>query len=841
MKFASPVRARSRSRAGALVRAAFLSAALGLPALASAQSTARTAFVQLFEWKWTDVAKECASYLGPKGFAAVQVSPPNEHNWISSGDGAPYPWWMRYQPVSYSLDRSRSGTRAEFIAMVNQCKAAGVGIYVDAVINHMSAGNSGTSSAGRGWSWHNYPGLYGVNDFHSPVCGISNSDYTGSIDNVQNCELSGLQDLNTSTSYVRGKIADYLVDLANIGVAGFRVDAAKHMSPTDLGAIIDNVNARVGTNKPFWFLEVIGASGEVVQPSQYFGLAGGAATVTEFAFGPKLYDKFAGGGKLADLKTFGESWGLMGSSKAIAFVDNHDKQRNHGGGGNYITYHSGSTYDLANVFMLAWPYGYPALMSSYAFNRSSTFDTSYGPPFNSDGSTKGPWDGGVTSPACFNQSVGGWVCEHRWRSIGNMVSFRNATVANWTVTDWWDNGNNQVAFGRGNKGFVAINKEGTALTRTFKTSLPAAKYCDVISGDYDATAKTCSGTVVTVDASGNVTMTVPANGAAAIHVDAVVGTTPPPAGASLTVRAQGVTLGSGESVYVVGDAAALGAWSPCSATKLSAGNGEYSATLSVPASTAVQYKFIKYSNCNSASWEAGNNRSTTTAATGGSSSVCGVFGSTAACTTTGTTANVNFTVQGAAPASGQVVYVTGNVAALGNWAPCSAVPLTVGSDGSYSASVALPAATAVQYKFLKFSSCSSPSWEAGNNRAVTTPAAGGSAAVCGVFGSTAGCSTGGTTASVTFNVSASVVSGQSVYVLGSIPALASWNTANALALASTGTSNWSKTLELPPSTSFEYKYIKKDSAGNVTWESGSNRVVTSAAAGVAQTLNDSWK
>ena len=55
------------------------------------QDLNRTAFVQLFEWKWTDIARECETYLGPKGFAAVQISPPNEHAWITSGDGAPYP------------------------------------------------------------------------------------------------------------------------------------------------------------------------------------------------------------------------------------------------------------------------------------------------------------------------------------------------------------------------------------------------------------------------------------------------------------------------------------------------------------------------------------------------------------------------------------------------------------------------------------------------------------------------------------------------------------------------------------------------------------------------------
>ncbi|AKJ28453.1 alpha-amylase [Caldimonas brevitalea] len=505
---------RSFARAAvALGVASLLGAAPWAASTAHAQASARTAFVHLFEWKWTDVAKECETYLGPKGFAGVQVSPPNEHNWVTSGNGAPYPWWMRYQPVSYNLDRSRSGTRAEFQDMVNRCNAVGVGIYVDAVINHMSGGSSGTSSAGRSWSYHHYPGLYSGYDFHSPVCAVNN--YSNA-DNVQLCELSGLQDLHTGTPYVRGKIADYLVGLANMGVKGFRVDAAKHISPGDLGAIIDNVNSRVAT-RPYWFLEVIGAPGEAVQPEQYFGLGGGQVNVTEFNYGKQLYGKFANG-RLADLETFGPTWGLMPSHKAVAFVDNHDKQRGHGGGGSYLTYHAGSTYNLANVFMLAWPYGYPSVMSSYAFNRASEYDTSFGPPHHSGGATKGPWDGNVSSPACFNQQIGGWVCEHRWRPIGNMVGFRNATLGTWAVTDWWDNDHNQIAFGRGDKGFVVINKEGAALTRNFKTSLPAGRYCDVISGDY--LNGSCTGQVVTVDAGGYATLTAPPYGAAAIHVGA---------------------------------------------------------------------------------------------------------------------------------------------------------------------------------------------------------------------------------------------------------------------------------------------------------------------------------
>ena len=36
-------------------------------------------FVQLFEWSWDDVAVECEQYFGPNRFAAVQVSPVQEH------------------------------------------------------------------------------------------------------------------------------------------------------------------------------------------------------------------------------------------------------------------------------------------------------------------------------------------------------------------------------------------------------------------------------------------------------------------------------------------------------------------------------------------------------------------------------------------------------------------------------------------------------------------------------------------------------------------------------------------------------------------------------------------
>ena len=42
--------------------------------------------------------------------------------------------------------------------------------------------------------------------------------------------------------------------------------------------------------------------------------------------------------------------------------------------------------------------------------------------------------------------------------LRNMVIFRNV-VNGQPQTNWWDNQNNQVAFGRGNRGFIVFNND----------------------------------------------------------------------------------------------------------------------------------------------------------------------------------------------------------------------------------------------------------------------------------------------------------------------------------------------------------------------------------------------
>ena len=67
---------------------------------------------------------------------------------------------------------------------------------------------------------------------------------------MRNCRLVTLLDLDLGKSYVRGKVVSYLNRLIDIGVAGFRVDAAKHMWPGDLQPIYDSLSD-LNTNAGF--------------------------------------------------------------------------------------------------------------------------------------------------------------------------------------------------------------------------------------------------------------------------------------------------------------------------------------------------------------------------------------------------------------------------------------------------------------------------------------------------------------------------------------------------------------------------------------------------------------
>ncbi|MDG4856586.1 alpha-amylase family protein [Streptomyces sp. T-3] len=410
-----------------------------------------------------DVATACTDQLGPAGYGYVEVSPASEH---IQGDQ----WWTLYQPVSYKI-AGRLGDRDAFAGMVNACHKAGVKVIADAVINHMASG-SGTGTGGTAYTKYSYPDHFQDADFHP--CRTNINDYTNR-DNVQNCELVGVADLDTGSDSVRTTIAAYLSDLRSLGVDGFRTDAAKHMAADDIAAIKGKMS-----DPGFWVLGVIHGGGEAVQPGEYTGVG----NVDEFRHVGHLKSAFQGG-DIAQLKSIAD--GKLSSGSARTFVDNWDTERN----GSTLTYKDGDSYTLANVFMLASPYGSPNVYIGYEFS-----DSDAGPPSGTDG----------------------WTDMHAKQAITGLVGFRNE-VGSAELTNWWDNGGSALAFGRGEAGFVAINNGDGELAQTLATSLPGGTYCNVAA----APADSCDGNKVTVGDDGKIETTLPARSALALHTGARAG------------------------------------------------------------------------------------------------------------------------------------------------------------------------------------------------------------------------------------------------------------------------------------------------------------------------------
>jgi alpha-amylase len=461
------------------------------------QGGRRDVIANLFEWNWSSVANECTGVLGPAGYGGVQVSPPQDS--YSRISPAPiHPWWEVYQPIDYNLT-SRMGNEAQFKSMVATCRSAGVKVYVDAVINHMTGGG-GPSYGGVNISdKYVYPGLYERSDFHHYPADCPTPD--GNIDDFNNylqvtkCELVSLSDLRTETERVRATLAAYLNKLLSYGVSGFRVDAAKHIGQADLLAIEARLSRTVDGTRPYVALEVPpGGPGKLAPPAFE-----GEGSLLGFDFASQIESAFKSytqtpipGGNITDLQVFGEASGLLPSDKALVFVENHDTERN----GSTLSYKDGATNTIATEFMLAEGYGRPQVYASFAWT-------------NPDDSPPSDPNGFITNTDCAHS----WVCQDRFTGVAHMVGWHNY-VGDAPLANWADDGVNLIAFSRGHRGWISVNNGTTAQTRTFTTGLQPGVYCDIIHGA--RSQGSCTGPTITVGAGGTASVTVPAKDSVAI-------------------------------------------------------------------------------------------------------------------------------------------------------------------------------------------------------------------------------------------------------------------------------------------------------------------------------------
>ena len=84
---------------------------------------------------------------------------------------------------------------------------------------------------------------------------------------------------------------------------------------------------------------------------------------------------------------------------------------------------------------------------------------------------------------------------------------------------------------------------------------------------------------------------------------------------------------------------------------------------------------------------------------------------------------------------------------------------------------------------------------------------------------------------VTFKVKAETRWAEAIYLVGNDPLLSQWVAESGIKLSAKDYPIWATTISLPASTTFNYKFVKRDERDQTIWESGEDRVLTTPASG----------
>jgi alpha-amylase len=276
--------------------------------------------------------------LSAQGYSHIQIAPAQKSH--PGPIAAPMDWSVRYQPVDYRVIEGR-GNRAQLRSLIARAHSCGIKVIADVVFNHMA-------------NMEEYKDLkfptFGPSDFHGR-CSINYAN--GKVQDEHECWLGqdmGLPDLIQNPRVVRIQNA-HLQTLIDLGVDGFRFDAAKHMEPAVVRQYVDYVNQ--ATKGAAWnYLEVI-VYGDT-KAEEYMPIA----AITDFDLCDSMRRAFDEGGDLRSLRL---PYGLS-DPRSVTFAINHDTDPEINPGSPTCKYRDRGDSALATAYVLARESGTPLIL-----------------------------------------------------------------------------------------------------------------------------------------------------------------------------------------------------------------------------------------------------------------------------------------------------------------------------------------------------------------------------------------------------------------------------------------------------------------------------------------------
>lgn len=280
-----------------------------------------------FNWRFSDI-KHNLPYIANAGFKMVQTMPLQTPK--SSGSS----WWAFYQPLSFNVaDESPLGTKEELADLCLEADKYNIGIIADVVFNHMANINDdqveedGTPKVSPIVADYE-PEIYELrNDKENPTF-HHNKNAPGTGGETQYYPYGGLPDLNTGHPLVQARALSFLKECIDLGIDGFRFDAAKHIEtpddpkyksdfwPNTLGVAKEYYKTK--TNKDlFAYGEILGGTGarDIHNYTKYM-------KVTETSYGNDFFT--AASKKEAD-RAINSKTGLdLGFEDMTTWLESHD-------------------------------------------------------------------------------------------------------------------------------------------------------------------------------------------------------------------------------------------------------------------------------------------------------------------------------------------------------------------------------------------------------------------------------------------------------------------------------------------------------------------------------------
>lgn len=180
-----------------------------------------------------------------QNFDTIQINPVQP---FINVDG--YDWWATYQPLDFKIGNIY-GTKKDLIILCHEAKKRGLNVVVDVITNHLANDGEGRETIPHRdinekirdnedyWKKHSK-----INEFNTYEDIIG-----GSI---------GLPGLNLKNEELQDIILEFLEDLKDCGVDGFRFDAAKHIGlPSDGVSYFKRVNEFLEKNNLFAYAEFL--------------------------------------------------------------------------------------------------------------------------------------------------------------------------------------------------------------------------------------------------------------------------------------------------------------------------------------------------------------------------------------------------------------------------------------------------------------------------------------------------------------------------------------------------------------------------------------------------------